>query len=160
MGIACPLVLLFLIFFLFVVLSLHKVSSRPKRQFTIRGMMLFIFLWAVCLSQISIPEPSRSRSGFYYAAGLDRAVRVGCAGSLLLAARQFAVLLFHSSGVLLFTCLFAIDFACYGWGKGDEVNLCLAIGMCGGSFFSLSFYSLMLLVAIIRRPLSSPHKEN
>ncbi len=160
MGIACPLALVFLVFLPFGVLALHDVNRRPTRQFTLRGLMLFIFLWAVCLSQTSV-------------FGIDRPTEtvvwqqdwvVLFAWVVLAAAycwtRQFATLLIHSTGVLFFICFFAIAFALDGGDTWSEIEWRLWAGMIGGSFLGLVFFSLMMLLTILRRPLSPPHKEN
>ncbi len=160
MGIACPLVLVFLIFFLFGVLSLHSVSRRPSRQFTIRGMMLFIFLWAVCLSQLSLLN--RTRPGLNLSCRQDWIVPFAW---VVLAvfywrSRNFAVLLIHSTGVLLIAYLFVIALVCGVQGTWNKDEWYLGVGLLSGSFISLIFFSLMMLLAIIRRPLSPPRKEN
>ena len=104
MGIACPLALVFLIFVPFGVLALHDVNRRPTRQFTIRGMMLFIFLWAVCLSQISVSERDRPDETVVW-----RQDWIVLFAWIVLAVvywrtRHFATLLIHSTGILFFVC--------------------------------------------------------
>jgi hypothetical protein len=156
MGIACPLALLFLIFLPFGVLALHDVNRPPTRQFTIRGMMFFIFLWAVCLSQISVLGRGRPTETVVW-----RQDWIVLFAWIVLAAtycwtRQFAVLLIHSTGILFFACFFVITFAIDGRITWSEIEWRLWGGMIGGSFLGLIFFLLMLLLTILRRPLSPP----
>jgi hypothetical protein len=159
MGTVCPLVLVFLVFLPFGVLALHDANRPPTRQFTIRGMLLFIFLWAVCLSQISLLRRDRPIETVVW-----RQDWIVLFAWIALAVaywqiRQFATLLIHSTGVLFFVCLFAIAFALGGRPTWSEVEWRLWLGMFGGSFFGLIFFSLMLLLALLRRPLSPPREE-
>jgi hypothetical protein len=160
MGIACPLAFLFLFLLSFGVLALHSVNQRPTRQFTIRGMMLFIFLWAVCLSQISLfghERPSGTvvwrQDWIVLFAWIVLAVFYG-------AARQFAALLLHSAGVLFCVCSFAFGFIDGGGGSWTELGCWMWGSMIAGSFLSLIFFSLMMLLTILRRPLSPPRNES
>ncbi len=161
MGIACPLAIVFLIFVPFGVLALHDVNRRPTRQFTIRGMMLFIFLWAVCLSQISVAERDRPVETVVW-----RQDWIVLFAWLVLAVvywrtRHFATLLIHSTGILFFGCVFAIAPVFDGGDTWSEIEWRLLLGMVCGSFLGLIFFSLMLLLTILRRPLSAPpHKED
>ena len=160
MGIFCPLAFVFLLFVPFGVLALHGVNRRPTRQFTIRGMMLFIFLWAVCLSQISVFGHFRPDETVFWRQDWI----VLFAWTVLAVAywwtRQFATLLIHSTGVLFFVCLFVIAFALGDRWKWSEMEWSLWIGMFSGSFLGLIFFSLMILLTLVRRPLSPPREEN
>ena len=107
MGIACPLTFLFLVFLPFAVLGLHNVNRRPTRQFTIRGMLFFTFLWAVCLSQVSVISDHTVESVTW------RQAWIVLCGWLVLAVfyertRQFAALLIHGWGILYYACFVAI----------------------------------------------------
>jgi hypothetical protein len=161
MGIACPLALVFLIFVPFGVLALYDVNRPPTRQFTIRGMMLFIFLWAVCLSQMSVFGRDRPAETVVW-----RHDWIVLFAWIILAVaywwtRQFATLLIHSTGVLFFVCFFAIAFVLGGGDTWSEIEWRVWTGMIGGSFLGLIFLSLMMLLTILRRPLSPPpHKQN
>jgi hypothetical protein len=161
MGIACPLAIVFLLFLPFGVLALHDVNRPPTRQFTIRGMMFFIFLWAVCLSQISVAEHDRPAQTVVW-----RQDWIVLFAWLVLAVaywrtRHFATLLIHSTGILFFGCFFAIALALDGGDTWSEIEWRLLFAMIGGSFLGLIFFSLMLLLTILRRPRSPPpHKED
>ena len=150
MGIECPLTLLFLACLPFAILSLHSVSLRQRRQFTIRGMLVFTFLWAVCLSQVSVLGAHRIHAVVW------RQDWIVLFAWLVLAVfyertRQFAVLLLHGSGILLCVYLFAIAFVAGNTGLGDRIQWFLLIATCGGSFTSLTFFSIIMLLAILRR---------
>jgi hypothetical protein len=151
----------FLVFLPFGVLALHKVNRRPTRQFTIRGMMLFIFLWAVCLSQLSgiqFDSPpgaiSWLQSGIVSFAWIVLAV-------FYATTRQFAPLLLHVAGALFLVSVLTVGFLPGGGKTWSRFEWCICVGMGGGSFLSLIFFSLMMLLTILRRPLSPPpRKEN
>ena len=157
MGIACPLALVFLVFLPFGVLALHSVNRRPSRQFTIRGMMLFIFLWAACLSQIAVFFPNNPTDAVAWGQTCFAWIVLAV---FYVAARQFAALLIHSTGVLFFVCFFAIGFVLGSGETWNNVGWCFYAGMFFSSFLSLIFFSLMMLLTILRRPLSPPRKEN
>jgi hypothetical protein len=157
MGIACPLALVFLLFLPIGVLALHDVNRRPTRQFTIRGMLLFIFLWAVCLSQISLIGLERPETVVWrrdWIVPFAWIVLAACYVGM----RQYAALLIHSTGVLFFVGLIAVGFAIGGGGTWGEIQWRLWIGMVGGSFLGLIFFSLMMLLAMLRR--APPHEED
>jgi hypothetical protein len=160
MAIACPLALVFLLLLPFGILALHDVNRPPTRQFTIRGMMLFIFLWAVCLSQISAASFARSQTLAW------RQYCVVPFAWIVLAicywrTRQFAALLIHCIGILFVLSYLAIAFADSGGGTWKDIEMDLLLGMIAGSFLGLIFFSLMMLLTILGRPLSPPpHKED
>ena len=160
MGIACPLTLVFLIFLPFGVLALHDVNRRPSRQFTIRGMLLFIFLWAVCLSQLSLFGRHGPDETVVWRQDWIALFAWIVLGIVYWRIRQFAALLIHSTGVLFFIGFFAIAFALGGGGTWREIEWRLWIGMIFGSFLGLIFFSLMLLLTMLRRPLSPPRRED
>lgn len=156
MGIACPLALLFLIFMPFGVLVLHDVNRRLTRQFTIRGMMLFIFLWAVCLSQISVFREHRPEETIVWRQDwivLFAWITLAMAYCWM---RQFSVLLMHSTGVLFFICFSAIVYIAGNGVAWHEIVWRFGLGMIFGSFLGLILFSLMVLLTILRQPVSSP----
>jgi hypothetical protein len=159
MGLACRLALVFLILVPFGVLALHDVNRRPTRQFTIRGMLLFIFLWAVCLSQMSVFGRDRPTETVVWRQDWIVLFAWIVLAVCYVGIRQFSALLIHATGVLFFVCCFAIAFALGGRLTWSEVEWRLWTGMIGGSFLGLVFYSLMMLLAIIRRPLSAPSRK-
>jgi hypothetical protein len=161
MGIVFPLTLVFVIPFIFGVMSLHRMSSRPSRQFTIRGMMMFIFLWAVCLSQLSCldvkrtgPNPVWQHDWIVPFAWVVLAV-------FYWRSRQFAVLLFHSTGILLVGYMSVIAFIRGDWQhrRWEGVEGFLGFSMIISSFYALLFFSLMMLLAILRRPVSTRQQK-
>jgi hypothetical protein len=158
MGIACPLALVFLVFLPFGVLALHDVNRRPTRQFTICGMLLFIFLWAVCLSQISLIGLQRTETVVWRHDWIVPFAWIVLA-VFYVAARQFAALLIHSTGILFFACLFAIFFASGGRETWSRIEWRLWTGVAGGSFLGLIFFSLMVLLSMLRRPIAPPACE-
>ena len=161
MGIFCPLALVFLLFLSCGVLALHDVNRRPTRQFTIRGMMLFIFLWAVCLSQVSVFRLDRLVETVVWRQDWIVPFAWIVLAVCYMATRQFATLLIHGAGILFLVCFFAIAFVGGDGESWSKVELWLLGGMVGGSFLGLIFLSLMMLLAMLRRPLSSPpHEEN
>jgi len=123
--------------------------------------MLFIFLWALCLSQLSCLNVRRSGPNPVW-----RQDWVVPFAWIVLAifywrSRQFAVLLFHSAGILLIGYLLAIAFIGGGWeqGRWEGVEGVLGFSMVISSFYGLIFFSLMMLFAMIRRPLSAPPRK-
>jgi hypothetical protein len=152
MEIACPLALVFLLFLPFGILALHDVNRPPSRQFTIRGMMLFIFLWAVCLSQISAASfAQRQTPGWrlYCVVPFAWIVLAICYWRT----QQFAALLIHCIGMLFVLCFYAIVFVDGRGGTWDDIEMSLLLGMVAGSFLSLIVFSLMTLLTMLRRPL-------
>jgi hypothetical protein len=160
MGIACPLALVFLVFLPFGVLALHKVNRRPTRQFTIRGMMLFIFLWAVCLSQISVLRSEGSPDQVSWQQDCTVLFAWIVLALFYGTIRQFSVLLIHSMGVLFVVYFLAIGSFLRGREVWRDIEVGLLLGMLAGSFLGLIFFSLMMLLTILRRPLSPPRKED
>jgi hypothetical protein len=160
MGIACPLAIVFFLFLPIGVLALHNVNRRPMRQFTIRGMLLFIFLWAVCLSQIPVLALDSPGGTISWRQGGTELFAWIVLGIFYGATRQFAALLLHSAGVLFFLCYFAVVFALGGEESWRNIQWSLWIGIVVGSFIGLSFFSLMMLMTVLRRPSALPHEEN
>jgi hypothetical protein len=69
--------------------------------------------------------------------------------------------LLHGTGILFVVSFFAICLAGGGRETWGEIGLWLWVAMFGGSFLGLIFFSLMMLLTMLRRPLSSPpHEEN
>jgi hypothetical protein len=155
MGIACPLAIVFLVFLPFAVLALHDVNRPRTRQFTIRGMLLFIFLWAVCLSQtVPIRRGAGGTVGWwpYFTVPFAWIVLAIC----YVATRQFAALLIQGSGVLFIGVLSAIALVGGGERNWSDIGMYFFLAMIGGSFLGLIFFSLMMILAMVRRPLSAP----
>ncbi|MFZ1933408.1 MAG: hypothetical protein WAU84_06665, partial [Thermoguttaceae bacterium] len=143
------LIIGFLVVFFFWALILQRASRPPSRQFTIRGMMLFILLWAVCLSQLSCLSVKRSGPNPVWQHDWVVPFAWIVLAIFYWRARQFGVLFCHSTGILYVGYLFGMAFTFEGWTQGERkvIELALGIGMIFGSFFGLVFFSLVTILA-------------
>ena len=154
MGFVCSMALLFLLVLPYGVFAMGEANRWPARQFTIRGMLLFVFLWAVCLSQISLIDLERRETVVW------RQDWIVPFAWMVLAVfywrvRQFTPLFLHSMCILFVLCFIPYDRAMgRDWGK-IEWYLWNAAWI--GSFASLVFFSIKMFMAILRRPW---HEEN
>lgn len=162
MGILCLLAFAFLVVMPFGVLALRKVNRWPTGQFTIRSMMLFILLWAVCLSQIPAIRfgIASTADAFAWHQSLTVVFAWVVLAVYYATVRQFASLALHSSGVLFFLLIIASTFVFDAVGSWQEIKGMLCGGMVFGSFLGLIFYSLILFSAMFQPPSSPPQKED
>jgi predicted membrane protein len=154
MGFVCSMALLFLVLLPYGVFATHEVNRWPARQFTIRGMLLFIFLWAVCLSQISLIGLERPETVVWRQDWIVLFVWIVLA-IFYWRVRQFTPLFLHGMCIVFVVCFIPFDRAMgKNWGN-IEWYLWNATWI--GSFASLIFFSIKMFLAMFRRP---PHEED
>ena len=135
------------------VLAVNSDLRRPPiRQFSIRDLLFYVFLWAMCLSQIRVEPVGREQ----FAWSKDWIV---VSTWLILAAfyiwkHHRASLVAHNLGVLVYI-VPTISFI-----RGSTKDgLWMSRGMFLGSFTGLACFSIMAIVGMFRRVDPPPEKE-
>ena len=160
MIVAFPLILLLVPILIVSVLVLNDRYHRQIRQFSIRDLLFYIFLWAVCFSQVSAIRNSRDPFE-HFAWRRDWIILIAwiVLTTFYVKRHDFTSLLIHSVGVLFFGSFFAICFALGGGGTWDEIGSRLSAGMFLSSFAGLAFFSIMTLLGMLRRVEPPPEKD-
>jgi hypothetical protein len=132
-----------------IILRFNDASRQASRQFTIRGMLVYTFLWAICLSPISLfPLPHDDIEWRkYWVMPFAWIVLAG----FYVWQRQWGVLLIHTCGIVISLVIF-----CCGINDLYSFSNYLLGGMFLGSFAGLIFYSFLRLKAMIRK---TPEKK-
>jgi hypothetical protein len=144
----------FLLLFLIGIVGLNGIEPKAAALFGICDLMVFVFLWAVCFSQVSVlPFDSSHISSSKYLA-----VPFAWIVLMLFYARNrlFASILAHCGGILA-SCYFTF-FAWLDLGvpcPWSELRKRVLAGMILGSFAGLLFFSIKRTLALFYRSSSS-----
>ena len=150
MPVVFPLILVFAALLVVAVLALGNTEQNPTRKFSLRGFLMFVALWAICLSPYSALA-LKAEEQFSW----TRAWVIPFAWLVLAAfylhTRHFAAMLIHSVGVLFVLPLFGIGFLTGSNGKESDFVLWLLMGLICGSFAGLLYFSIMRLLRLRRQ---------
>ncbi len=150
MGFVCVVALIVGVLAIFAVLGVGGQQQPSARRFTLRGLLLFVLLCAVWLSQIRFAPMSRNEN-FYSRDDLVVAFAWLVLAGFYAARRLVAPLVVHCVGLAFFLPFIAMDLAA-GGRKWPHYAWLLSAGCFFGSFASLPFASLVFLGFLRRRP--------
>ena len=164
MGFAVPLILLFGPILVLSAMALSDKYRRPIRQFSIRDLLFYVFLWAVCFSQVSIFRNISHPNATPFEHFAWRDAWIILFAWMVLAVfyvrrRDFTSLVIHCLGVLFFGSLFALTLASGGRLEWDDDASRFLAGMFVGSFAGLVCFSMTTLLGMLRRVEPPPEKE-
>jgi hypothetical protein len=149
-------ILVFALLLIVAVLALGNVEPKPNRTFSLRGFLLFVALWAICLS----PFPALALKGGEHISWA-RAWVIPFAWIILAAfylqTRHFAAMLVHCAGLLFILPLFALDFLAGGENKEGDFTMWLLVATLLGSFAGLLYFSVKKLLGLHKR--NQPKQE-
>jgi hypothetical protein len=148
MGLICPLSLVAFGLFVWIVLKVHD-ANRPMRQFSIGGLFVYTFLWAVCFSQVSRMSLQRTEAIDW---SKDWVVLFAwlVLGGFYAWQRKFASLLIHVGGGLISLIIGFLPSPSQSASTAEYFGWRWFIGMMAGSFMGLFFFTAMTFLEMLR----------